>query len=140
MKTLDELREAVDTDPAAPEAVELISRLMELPDKRQEVREVCFRALSRDPKNTRVRLTLARSFYLDSMPEFCVRELLQLERYVTSEALTKLLDAFGEFVQDFSQGSTEPKPNEPFEELPDENVMGDIDIDADFEDLEDDLK
>ena len=61
--------------------VELLKLLSDSPESRAEVRELCFQALSRDKENGLVRLSLARSFYLDGHIEFCLRELLELKKH-----------------------------------------------------------
>ena len=114
VQTLDisELQSIVARDPGASEFVALAEELAKDPSRRAEAREVCFRGLTQDPRNTRGRLTLARLFYLDSMGEFCVRELVRLRQLAPLHSLDKLLDSFGEFAKPFLQITLEPVPND----------------------------
>ncbi len=153
----EQLRSIVAESAGAPEFVELASLLAESPDTRAEAREVCFRGLAEDPKNTRGRLVLARLFYLDRMFEFCIRELLEIQRQVGAiSSLERLIASFGELASQFmsSQGKQmlEAKGTPTAETMgtseapaePAEKVLAEIDVDAEFldilEELEDDDK
>ena len=52
----------------------------------------------------RLRLALAKLFYLDGYNEHAARELVEIRKYSTVPSLLKLLDAFGEYVQPGSVG------------------------------------
>src|SRR5262245_32745747 len=70
--------------------IELGNGLAETEEGRREVRELCLRELSENPKQVRAKLLLARVFYLDGMKTFCLRELEELKKLTKSEALSRL--------------------------------------------------
>ena len=98
------LRKALEGNPGDNQFVELALLLSNDPETRTEAREVCFRGLAENPNNYRGRLILSKLFYLDHLGEFCVRELIELSRRVQTPALSRLLDAFGEFAKPFRSG------------------------------------
>lgn len=155
-RSIEELRTIVAANPGARENCELAAKLLELPENRGEAREVCFRGLTAEQNNVPLRLTLAKSFYLDQLPEFCVRELLQIQRVHPTPALARLIEAFGSYVNQFSSAaptasasSATPAPNSgnvsgegggaTTSSGSEETVIGEIEIDADFDDVEDEL-
>lgn len=93
---IEELRGIVEKNPGASEFVELAGLLAEEASSRPEAREICLRGLSKNPLEHRGRLILAKLYYLDEMTEFCVRELARIRTYVDSQALKRLIEAFGE--------------------------------------------
>lgn len=101
-KSLEELREIVAKTPLAPENLELVESLSESEVSRAEAREVCFKILKEDAEQHRIRLFLARLFYLDGMTEFCIRELVELNKKVGElSELERLLDSFGDLAKPF---------------------------------------
>ena len=99
---------------------------------RPEAREVCFRGLSENPSNALLRLLLAKLFYFDNMAEFSVRELLYIrERTTGSEALDKLIDAFGGLGEKTSERHVSRGSSD---EQEDDSVVAEVDLDADFTD------
>lgn len=62
---------------------------------RIDIRERCFRFLNEFPDAARVRLVLAKSFYLDGIRDFCVRELLQIKDHHPVAGLLRLLESLG---------------------------------------------
>lgn len=146
---INELRKAVRESPGSPEWFELAETLSTASGggggdekKRSEARELCFRALREDPRHFRGRLLLAKLFYLDQMPEFCVRELIELKRLgASSPSLVRLLDAFGTLAERY--GSETAVAQSPEAEVPsasepasgEEAVVAEIDLDAEFADV-----
>lgn len=101
-KSLEKLREIVLKDALAPESLELIEKLSGSESLRAEGRELCFKILKEDGEQHRVRLSLARLFYLDGMTEFCVRELVELNKKVSElSELERLLESFGDLAKPF---------------------------------------
>lgn len=92
-------------------------------------RELYFSELQQNPRNTSIRLKLAKLFYLDGYTEFAVRELVRLKDFYQSEVLDKLIDSFG------GSGIGLEKPREAQVEDKEEEVLGEIDIEADIEEL-----
>lgn len=138
--SLIELREMSDADPASEEALELIGRLVESEGSRSEARERAYKFLNEEPKNHLVRLLLAKSFYLDRLGEFCVRELQEIKRRGgTSESLLKLLDAFGGNVDIPTETLPEAADKEGAEGDDEQNVVAELDLDSDFTDALDEL-
>ncbi|MBL7661987.1 hypothetical protein JNK13_04455 [bacterium] len=153
------LKEFLKLNPGAQEFVELATLLAEDAQERSLAREYCFRGLAHHPNNFEGRLQLARLFYLDGMKEFCVRELRELRtRGVESPALDKLLELLGEGPAESSeqaasnaghdQGKNEAghaetrqatSPESVSKKPAAEKIVGEIDIDADFSDILDDL-
>lgn len=75
-----------------------IEALLTTPDQRPAARELCYKALIESPADTVVRLLLAKSFYLDKLPEFCARELREILQYKKSQAVEKLLTALQDYL------------------------------------------
>lgn len=133
--SLIELREMADSDACGEEAAELIGRLVESKELRSESRERAFRFLNEEPQNHSIRLLLAKSFYLDGLGEFCVRELHEIERRgAASESVTKLLQSFGAAAS--PDASSEEAEAEADSE---QGVVAELDLDADFTDALDEL-
>lgn len=138
---LDKLRAAVRDNPGAPEFVELAERLVVDDATRTEAREILFRGLAAEPANLLGRLVLAKSFYLDRMTSFCARELSELRARTETPALLRLCDAFKEYLPD----AVSANPSGLSEALlsgdreVEDEVFGELEIDADFEDAEDEL-
>ncbi|MCC6954529.1 MAG: hypothetical protein IT290_10465 [Deltaproteobacteria bacterium] len=144
----NELRRAVEQDPGAAEFVDLARLVSEREGGAAEAREILFRGLSVDPKNPLARLLLAKLFYLDGMSAFAVRELAELRNSNPVPALQRLIDAFGEFSDPYRTTSQVAAPaataksvsTESNEAASDDLVFGEVDIEADFDDVEEELK
>jgi hypothetical protein len=130
MKALssEDLEALLQDDPGDEAFVELASRLSASPEDRQRARDICFRGLSRNSHNLRGRLLLARLFYIDEMFPFCVRELQELRRSADTPSLRRLLESFGEALE-------EAKRDEHAEA-----VVGELDLDSDFVDALEELE
>ena len=129
------LRELVNADPGCEELLELICLLMEKSEERIEAREICFKGLTSDPKNYKVRLFLAKLFYLDNYFEFSLRELLELRRLSEGSfpSLERLIDSYGEIAKPYI--SQEKKVViEEFGDKEDE-IVAELDFEADFSDV-----
>ena len=115
---------------------------------RSEARNYCQRYLSVNPTNAIIRLWLARLYYLDKLGEFCVRELVELQKYSEAPSINKLLSAFGSFAEPFLRAPVEDE--EVLQVLPsgnttdksvdnkkdsDAKVVAELDFDADFDEL-----
>lgn len=137
-----ELREKVKVDPAGEHCVELARLLIEEESSRSEAREVLFAGIARDPHLALARLLLARSFYLDSMIEFAVRELVELQKYTDVPSLNKLLDSFGSYAMAFRPGKSAAKQEgagTTSDDDDEEDVLAEIDIDDEFLDAIDEV-
>lgn len=135
-RTLDDLRALLEDDPGNDAFVELASRLSGTPEGRREGREICFQGLTHSPQALRGRLLLAKLFYLDQMPEFCVRELLELRKRSDAPSLARLLDSFGDVVKALS---SQPKEySSPVMQR--ESVVGAMDFESDFVDALEELE
>lgn len=147
-RRISELREALLVDPAGEACVELARLLIEDPKTRAEAREVLFTGIARDPHLTLGRLLLARSFYLDDMMEFSVRELFELQKYTDVPSLQKLIDSFGAFAMAYRPRSTTKADKQAGEDAAsdsgakadeDEDILAEIDLDDEFLDAIDEL-
>ncbi len=141
---LGQLRRIISERPGAPEFVELAQLLLKSQDTRPEARDVCFKGLAEDPKNLRARLVLARLFYLDGLTEFCIRELLEIQKNSSPPSLERLLEMLGQKVGSYLGGYSQTE-NLSSTTAPDSSlqaskpeVVAEIDIEAEFlEALED---
>jgi hypothetical protein len=141
-KHLKELYDIVSKNAGAGEFVELAKLLASDPSKRSEARDICFKGLTESPDNLLGRLLLSRLFYLDKMPEFCVRELLELKRRGGSFAsLDKLLSSLSDYAEPYLTG-LESASSENLGEDADNSapkVVAEVDLDEDFLDILDEL-
>lgn len=144
---ISELRAKVAIDPGADELIELADALCHQPEVRPELRELCFRGLTANPAQRLVRLALARSFYLDGMYEFAVRELLELRRGVESSlpSLDRLISAFGPYATQFAPGTaanqgTGGSASESDSPEATGDVVAEIDLETDFLDVLKDIE
>ena len=69
---------------------------MDQPEARPEARENCFMLLADEPNNVRCRIVLARLFYLDSLTEFAIREIVEACRRQPAPSLYRLIEGFGQ--------------------------------------------
>ena len=142
---LAELEALVEERPSGEESVELATLLANDEEQRSRGRELCFRGLRDNPKQHRLRLALARLFYLDGYQEFAVRELVQIKQYVSAPSLDRLIESFGElaapFLRGLAQGEFGVEVREEEADLEEQVVVADIDLDLedDFDDAFDDL-
>ena len=138
---IKELKATVGSDPGAAEFVELAQMLSEDEKTRLEAREVCIRGLGSDPKNLKGRLLLARLYYQEKLYEFCVRELVELNRQSDLGSVSRLLDAFGGFAAVYRQGfeNTESSDAGAGSNTEDDDVVAEIDLEADFVDVFDEI-
>jgi len=101
LKILERLEKAYGEGLSKEMLEELFEELEKDDAPRSKAREQCFKELAKDPKNCRCRLFLAKLFYIDEFSEFCVRELIELQKYSSLESVTRLLDSFGNFGKAF---------------------------------------
>ena len=104
-------------------------------------REDCLAKICDDPGDLRSRLKLARSYFLDGLHEFSVRELVEIKRRSPSilPAIEKLIAAFGPLATPYL---TSLNPETAETELPEESaedILAEIDIEADFSDADEEL-
>ena len=124
------------------------SALAENADKRPEAREYCLQGLTQAPENLRLRLLLARLYYLDGYSEFMVRELLRLKELCGLSSIDKLLDGFGSIVSQFSSQSAKITPQRvmssedenPVEKDKEGGVLAEVDFETDLLDLLDEIE
>ena len=152
-----ELREIVKVEPAGEASIELARLLIEEDETRAECREVLFASLARDPHNSLARLLLSRSFYLDDLLEFSVRELVELKKHSNVPSLDKLINAFGAYASAYlpgekseqqpksqagedSSAAEQEKEVEVVDEDEDVEILAEIDIDDDFLDALEELE
>lgn len=128
----------------ANSALSVLPELLKTSEGRAQARELCYKILASDYKATRVRLMLARSFYLDGYAEFCLRELCLLKALVNVQSLDRLISAIcpsAPYVVDavtLDINDTYSKDNDAPSVVDEEDgVVAEIDIDAEF--LDDDL-
>jgi len=107
--------------------------------QRVEAREFCLKELAENPKNGRCRLFLANLYYMDSYPEFCVRELVELKKYSSLESVDRLLDSFGNFGQSFIRPVVASEIAVEGDEQEGDDIMGELDFDSEFIDVLDEL-
>jgi hypothetical protein len=110
-----------------------ILRLILTGSGRAEGREQCFSLLTKNRKLARVRLALARSYYLDGYWEFSLRELSELRRYSAAPALERLIEAM-EKATGLRSGAGAANPAEEESGGDDIGVVAELDIDADLAD------
>lgn len=151
-KRISELEKILAQSPDADEFYEYASLLSEQ-EKLAEARDVLIKGLAAKQRHGAARLLLARLYYQDGLGEFCVRELIELKKYVQSPALDKLLDAFGEYAHPYlphSSGKAESHEESDAEEEQrlaaeedaqdeQEDVLAEIDIDAEFDEIFDEI-
>ena len=139
MDNIETLRQKVQQDPGAPEFADLAQLLAENESARAEAREICLRGLTADPRNAQGRLVLARLYYLDEMPEFAVRELIELRKYSEAPTLERLIASFGDFAKTFevSSAGTAQKTSEAGE---DAGVVAEVDLDVEFSEILEELE
>lgn len=140
-----ELQEIVAADPGAQQFVELASLLSKTPEFRPQAREVCFKGLTLDPHNLKARLVLAKLFYLDQMPTFCLRELGELKKQIgTLPSLDLLLEELGAQVQGQNISSVESekhlKHDKESQDSSTAEVLAEVDLEGEFIDILDDLE
>ena len=149
-KRLEQLRSKVSSDPGCDELIELVTALSDDSKTRPEARDLCQRGLAENPHNHVVRLTLARLYYTDKLGEFCVRELFELKRRAGASlpSLEKLLEAFGDYATQFASTGFAQLPESsgraaesPLQSpmIAGSKVVAELDLDADFTDLLEDL-
>jgi hypothetical protein len=114
------------------ERVELLSIMLDDDAMRVEARELCYRWLNDNSEDTRVRLMLARSFYLEGYAEFCTRELKALAHYSSSPSVARLAELIG-------QGAPAYVALEREAEGTTDRVVAEVDIDTEFVDILEDL-
>lgn len=78
------------------------------PEKRSQAREICFECLNNNPGDTRTRLLLARSFYLDSFNNLALRELYEIAQNITTPSLERLIVMMGGTVPSLAKAMVEP--------------------------------
>jgi len=101
----------------------LFSELEDSLATRASAREKLFFRLSEEPKDTKSRLLLAKIFYMDSLAEFAVRELVELKKYSDLESVDRLIDSFGGYGQSFASAGA------AFEG---EGLVAELDVDMDI--------
>lgn len=69
----------------------------------KEARDLCLESLKKDSSNNLARLQLAKVFFLDEMPEFCIRELKEIYKNFPSQALSKILELLGADLKENAQ-------------------------------------
>ncbi len=156
-KRLAELQEIVSEKPDAEEFYEYACLLRD-EERLAEARDVLVKGLAANQRHGAARLLLAKLYYQDGLGEFCVRELIELKKYVQSPALEKLLDAFGEYAHPYlpssvassaarSQQAEDESDSEHEERLAaqedaqdeQEDVLAEIDIDSEFDEIFDEI-
>ena len=76
---------------------------------------------------------------MDSYPEFCVRELVELKKYSSLESVDRLLDSFGNFGQSFIRPVVASEIAVEGNEEDGDGIMGELDFDSEFIDVLDEL-
>ncbi|MFN8390498.1 MAG: hypothetical protein U0136_09435 [Bdellovibrionota bacterium] len=140
---IEKLRNELTSNPDSDAYIELARLLQGSPEGRREGRELCFRGITRDPNNLVARLVLARLFYLDSMFEFSIRELLEIREVSNIPAVDKLLGEFGPRALKFLQRGraiSQAQEQAAVESTDDDSVVAEVDIDAEFLEAIDELK
>jgi len=133
-KEITAIQSKLIKDPSDESYFQLASHFSKEAETRAEARTICLKALNKDPKNAKARLLLARLYYLDNLGEFCVRELLELKKYTNSLSLDDLIKSFGEYAHYFSSMDSADSISDSTE-----SVLAEIDIDTDFDEIEDEL-
>lgn len=77
------------------EILEKIKELQASSDGRIEARELCFQELSKSPHYDRVRIALARLYYLDRYYDFSLDILLSMRSRISSPLLDSLIVHLG---------------------------------------------
>lgn len=106
-----------------------IQAALNVAEQRPLARELCFQALSTQPKKANIRLALAKLFYLDGMFDFALRELAELKKQLPENStLQSLLEALG------AGGTTGTKAAEK-ESRPPSEIIAEVELEADFDEL-----
>ncbi|MCC6932786.1 MAG: hypothetical protein IT292_05990 [Deltaproteobacteria bacterium] len=95
MDRLDQITGLLSGTDGADNCLLEAAKLTETKESRIAAREVCYYGLNKTPAHLRLRLLLAKLFYLDGMMVFATRELQELKKYYQSEALNKLIASLG---------------------------------------------
>lgn len=110
---------------------------------RVQARELCFKLLNREPNHKLGRLLLARLFYLDELFEFSLRELVCLSALVNTPSLGKLIAEFGPLAEKYFSQAPLPQTgmsmleiSEATDSAEESEVLAELDLDADFSELE----
>ena len=108
---------------------------------RLDAREICFKKLNDNPNQNLVRLELARSFYLDGLHEFAVRELVELKNYTAIASLDRLIESFGKSVSEVGLAApVSASLSAEDDGTEDDNVVAEMDLEVDFEELLDEME
>jgi hypothetical protein len=130
---LQQLKSELARNPDSESFLELAQLLQDTPEGRTEARDLCFRGISRNPQNALARLVLARLFYLDSLFEFSVRELIELREICPLDSVDKLISEFGPQANKFLEREERRKGREASAPAGNEDsVVAEVDLDADF--------
>lgn len=141
---IQNLREQVGSDINHPSLLELIALLGERKESRAEARDLCFWGLNANPCNLKLRLLLARLFYVDGLAEFCVRELLEIKRYSDIGSLDRLLECFSDYVEFFNRrgnasdarnNSTNAGNKASLKAQKNDKTLAELEIDSSFIDI-----
>ncbi len=108
-----------------------IQAALNVAEQRPLARELCFQALSTQPKKANIRLALAKLFYLDGMFDFALRELVELKKEMPeSSTLQSLLEALGAGKEDTEKTKISEKESRPPSE-----IIAEVELEADFDEL-----
>lgn len=102
MRDVDDLRRTAEKDPGAESFIALARELIDSDRTRSEGRTLLMRAVGIDPENLVARVFLARANYLDGFSEFVVRDLLEIQRRKRLDSVSRILEVYGAFVDEFS--------------------------------------
>ncbi len=126
---LKELQEKLDNNISDDEKVELLSLMIEDENTRGEARELCYRWLNDDSSKVRIRLILAKSFYLDRYAEFCAAQLKTIGFYAKSPSVQRL----EEIVSQGAPGVGESDFQE--NERDEDETIAEIDLETEFDEV-----
>jgi len=118
---LDDFHNALDESPEV--ILERIRGLQKTFEDRCQARNICFSYLTKNSSAYRIRLALARLFYLDGYYDFSRRELVLVKKRFQSPLLDRLLALLGEGV-----GSGEASMDASGGDQPEGRVVAEIKI------------
>ena len=114
--------------------IERLQYLAQTEQTREQARELCLKTLRDEPSAHRVRLWLAKLYYLDRMLEFSIRELLYLRGLIGGhDSLDALLDSISKKSARYAS-MVAKEMGRAQGEFSDEREVAELDFESEFAD------
>ncbi|MDD2942253.1 MAG: hypothetical protein PHC51_04720 [bacterium] len=132
MTELNSLRRKAETEPGAESYLALARELVDSDRTRSEGRTLLMRTIAMDPENLIARVYLARANYLDGFSEFVVRDLLEIQRRRRLDSVSRILEVYGAFVDEFTSSGVPSGLSSAVEGV---RELASFEMDTDFADI-----